>query len=111
MKIQFMKKYNRRDRRIYREGKAAGYTEGYRQGLEDGNPFNKIIKAAQSLRDGLAKAVNDPAFMAALAKAQELQEENRRQQDESRGELWGLDNDLNITDEITPEDPPTNETF
>ena len=95
-----MKKYNRRDRRIYREGKAAGYTEGYRQGLEDGNPFNQIIKA-----------LNDPAFMAALAKAKELQEENRRQQDESRGELWGLDNDLIITDEITPEDPPTNETF
>ena len=43
-----MKKYNRRERRIYKEGKNAGYYEGYRQGLEDGNPFNQIIKTARA---------------------------------------------------------------
>lgn len=69
-----MTKYTRRERGIYRVGKAAGYAEGYRQGLEDGNPFIKIAKAAGKILDGLAKVVADPDFMAALEEARKEEE-------------------------------------
>ena len=38
-----MGKLTKSERKIYNEGKRAGYNEGYNQGLHDGNPFNKMF--------------------------------------------------------------------
>ena len=42
-------KMSRRERRIFNEGKAAGYKDGYTKGLHDGNPFILMAEAFEGI--------------------------------------------------------------
>jgi len=63
----------RRDIKNYNEGHADGWAEGYKQGLHDGNPFNRVIEAISVM----VKTITDnPELMAeALKKAGKTPEE------------------------------------
>lgn len=80
-----MSKTSRRMRKIYKEGRAAGYIEGYKDGLHDGNPFNVIIKAVKNIksnidcfppyvREGLMIASEEYEQLEALTKNEEADE-------------------------------------
>lgn len=55
----------RRDRKNYNEGRADGWAEGYKQGLHDGNPFNRVIEA---LSDMVKTITANPELMAEVMK-------------------------------------------
>lgn len=61
---------SRRERRAYNEGKQAGYADGYKQGLHDGNPFIAIAECVSKVCADLAERANDPEFIEAIKKAQ-----------------------------------------
>lgn len=63
-----MKKLSRRERKIFNEGKRAGYNEGYIQGLHDGNPFNIFAEKLNKVAANIRKKVNnlDPETKALL---------------------------------------------
>lgn len=61
----------RRERKIYKAGKADGYAAGYSQGMHDGNPF---ILIAESLGRALDAITTDPDIIKALKEAQESDE-------------------------------------
>lgn len=71
-----MKRLSRRERKAYEEGRAAGYAEGYKNGLHDGNPFNAIIDAVASLAEvykETAELIKDnPDLLAELANPDNL---------------------------------------
>ena len=52
-----MTKFSRRERKLIKElteeAKALGYIEGYKDGLEDGNPFKVIIKAVKNIKSNI----------------------------------------------------------
>ena len=66
-------KKSKRERKAFNEGKRAGYTEGYLQGLYDGNPFNKIVDACRDMIDTLITSLSDPEFVKMLEEARELE--------------------------------------
>ena len=59
-------KRTRRERKAYEQGRAAGYAEGYKNGLHDGNPFNAIIDAVTNFAE-LCAEVNIAEVRAELA--------------------------------------------
>lgn len=61
-----MSKFSRHERKIYKEGRDAGYIEGYKDGLHDGNPFTVAIEAIAKFVDNLTKLT--PEQLEALAK-------------------------------------------
>ena len=70
-----MKKFTRRERKIYKQGKAAGYIEGYAKGLHDGNPFIALGEAAAKVVASLGEMITDPEFVE-YAKAQKFEEKD-----------------------------------
>lgn len=68
-------KMSRHDRKIFNQGKAAGFAEGYAKGLYDGNPFNKIMEAVQEMADNITKTFSDPELIKALEEARQMQAE------------------------------------
>ena len=54
-----MRKLKRRERKLYRAGYFLGYhegyLEGYSQGLQDGNPFNSIVKALSGVVNAITE--------------------------------------------------------
>ena len=48
-----MKKKSRRERKVYEEGRAAGYAEGYKNGLYDGNPSVLYICDHKACKKGI----------------------------------------------------------
>jgi flagellar biosynthesis/type III secretory pathway protein FliH len=67
-------KMSRRERRIFNEGKEAGYKDGYIKGLHDGNPF---ILAIEAIADVVNQIKSDPELLKAVleAKADEIGDE------------------------------------
>ena len=65
-------KMSRRERKIYNEGKQAGYYKGYAEGLHDGNPFIMFAEAVGKVANTIAE--NYPEILA-LAERKEEQEE------------------------------------
>lgn len=67
-------KMSRRERKIYNEGKAAGYKDGYTKGLHDGNPF---ILIAETFADIVNQITSNPELLEAAlkAKADEIDDE------------------------------------
>ena len=63
-----MRKLSRNERKIFNEGKRAGYNEGYIQGLHDGNPFNIIAEKVNKVAADIRKTINnmDPETKARL---------------------------------------------
>ncbi len=67
-------KKSRHDRKIYNQGRHAGYNEGYIQGLHDGNPFTLIAEAAAELGRSMVEALKDPDVVKALADSQQAED-------------------------------------
>lgn len=67
-----MKKMTRRERKIYKSGKADGYAAGYSQGMHDGNPF---VLLGEALGRAVDKLTTDPDVVKALKEAQESDEQ------------------------------------
>ena len=67
-------KMSRRERRIFNEGKEAGYKDGYIKGLHDGNPF---ILIAETFADIVNQITSNPELLEAAlkAKADEIDDE------------------------------------
>lgn len=65
------KRRTRRERKIYNEGKAAGYVDGYAQGLHDGNPFNALIEGLNKMVKTVSETVNSPEFIQMVKEAKE----------------------------------------
>lgn len=88
-----MKKFTRRERIIFNQGKQCGYTEGYVQGLHDGNPFITLAESVGKVVTTLGEIITDPMFIEYAKEAAkeveteklELLEENT-QDDELREE-------------------------
>lgn len=59
---------SRRERKIYKAGKADGYAAGYSQGMHDGNPF---VLLTESLGRAIDAFTTDPDVVKALKEAQE----------------------------------------
>lgn len=68
-------KMSKHDRKIFNQGKAAGFAEGYAKGLYDGNPFHVLCEALQEVADNLVKGFSDPALIKALEDANRIQAE------------------------------------
>lgn len=64
-------KMSRHDRKIYNQGKQAGYNDGYIQGLHDGNPFNAIADALTEFGRKAGEILSDPDIKQALIEAQQ----------------------------------------
>lgn len=67
-------KMSKHDRKIFNQGKAVGYAEGYAQGLHDGNPINRIAEALQEMVKRVSDILNNPELTEALVEAREMQE-------------------------------------
>ena len=67
----------RRYRSEYKRGKAAGYAEGYKQGLHDGNPLIKIAEVASDMAKVISDRMSDPAFIEAIKKAKAIENQDR----------------------------------
>lgn len=79
-----MKKLSRRERKIYEEGRAAGYAEGYKNGLYDGNPFNALIDGLRERLNVVADAVKDnPELL------KQIQEQNTLEIEEGDNDTEG----------------------
>lgn len=61
-----MKKFTRRERKIYKAGKTAGYMDGYAKGLHDGNPFNNLVDSLAAIGRTLGEAMKDPEIIQAI---------------------------------------------
>lgn len=68
-------KMSRRERKIYNLGKQAGYYDGYKDGLYDGNPFNAFIDGMIKTINNIGKTLSDPEIKKALEEAKKLGEE------------------------------------
>ena len=64
-----MSKLSRHERKIYNAGRAAGYIEGYKDGIHDGNPFTRAIEAINKFIDNLPEMT--PEQLEALTKNEE----------------------------------------
>lgn len=64
-------KMSRHDRKIFNQGKAAGYIDGYAKGLHDGNPFNLLAEAISKASKAFADMANNPDFKEIIRKANE----------------------------------------
>ena len=67
-------KKSRRDRKMFNEGKQVGYTEGYKQGLHDGNPFIALSEACVKMAETFRQTLTDPKVM------QMIEEMNRTEE-------------------------------
>lgn len=67
----------RRYRSAYKEGKKAGYLEGYKQGLHDGNPFVTLAESINNVFCSLSDSLSDPDFVEALKKARAIENNDR----------------------------------
>lgn len=86
-------KRSRRERKAYEQGRAAGYAEGYKNGLHDGNPFNAIIDAVTKFAE-LCAEVNIAEVRAELLKDNpDLLAELANPDDLNNLEIEGGDND------------------
>lgn len=61
-----MKKFTRRERKIYKAGKTAGYMDGYAKGLYDGNPFNNLVDSLAAAARNLGETMKDPEVIKAI---------------------------------------------
>lgn len=91
-----MRKLKRRERKLYRAGYFLGYhegyLEGYSQGLQDGNPFNSIVKALS----GVAKAITENPEL--MKKAKELL---HKQEQDRLAKLYGNDTHYAVIDDLS----------
>lgn len=66
-------KMSKAERKAYnqgkRDGKQIGYIEGYAKGLHDGNPFNALIDAFESIAKKIAE---NPELLSKLLDQEEL---------------------------------------
>lgn len=90
-----MSKPTRRERKAinasYSEGYSLGYAEGYAKGLEDGNPFNCLIKAITNV----VKAIQEnPELM------QQAKELERKQEHDRLAKLYGNETHYAVIDDI-----------
>ena len=90
-----MRKPTRRERKAqnasYSAGYSLGYAEGYAKGLEDGNPFNIIIKALSDL----AKEIEENPEL--MKQAKELE---RKQEQDRLAKLYGNETHYAVIDEV-----------
>lgn len=83
-----MKKFTRRERIIFNQGKQCGYTEGYAQGLHDGNPFITLAESFAKCVATLGEMITDPEFIeyakeaAKEAEAEKLEQLGENTQDD-----------------------------
>ena len=79
-----MKKLSRRERKVYEEGRAAGYAESYKNGLYDENPFNALIDGLMEYLNVVADAVKDnPELL------KQIQEQNTLEIEEGDNDTEG----------------------
>lgn len=74
-------KKSKHDRKMFNQGKQAGYHEGYyegyKKGLYDGNPFNAMIDALSNLANSLSEAIKEnPELLEEWMKSQALEIED-----------------------------------
>ena len=81
-------KMSKHDRKIYNQGKTAGYIEGYKKGLHDGNPFTAIYEAVNNMTKNLIEMMNDPETIKIM------QELNEKELQAEKLEIEGDENNL-----------------
>ena len=67
-------KMSKHDRKIFNQGRAEGFADGYAQGLHDGNPFILMAESITDMARRVSKVLSNPELAEALAKAREMQE-------------------------------------
>lgn len=71
-----------------RAGYNAGYVEGYKKGLHDGNPFITLAESLSNVLNTLADQMNDPEFVKMCIEAKRLEDEAR-----ANGEILEIEGD------------------
>lgn len=70
-------KMTKRERKIYNQGKAAGFIDGYAKGLHDGKPFTVLAEALgntlATVRDIVNEKMQDPEFVKMVEEAKKAE--------------------------------------